>query len=269
MAESDDRRPLSLSAGDFGEKTARKSATASTGTLTEQPITAQDFDEGSVSYVAWGLLPLGVGLVLWPLHMLYRQLMPYRAYESPWLWQLVILAVYSSLAVFAYRTAIATKSRTAAYAPDWVLGGIAAAVAVILMPFAQQMFSIFNDGQVPVSLRFGGSIDLFVFTIYVLPAIAYAVFRECAIRGVVIGSLEQQGRRPLEIVVIASLFDLVAALTVIASLGVGIAFVLAVIAVQTMIGVSFSTLRVASRSLAPCIAVAVAAVVIGSFVRIV
>lgn len=268
MADSDDRRRVSLSAADLGEKSPRKSWPAASRTLAEQPITAQDFDDGAVSYVAWGLLPLGVWLVLWPLHMLYRELMPYWAFDFPWTWQLVLLAVYTALAALAFRTAVKTKNRTAAYPPDWVLGGIAAAVAIVVMPFAQQMSRIFNYGQIPVSLHFGGSIDPFFFTIYLLPVIAYAVFRECAIRGVVIASLESQGRRPIEIVAVASLFDLAAALTIIASIGSGIGYVLAVIAIHTLLGASFGTLRVASRRLAPCIVVAVAAVIIGWFVRI-
>lgn len=262
---------MSISNSDFESRPAKRTPVhLVSGSIDEHPITAADFSSGGDSFFLWGLLPFGALLVVSLFQAAYFKFLPYGD-VSYWIFILLITLAYGSLAFLAFRTVGAFELWNDTGQQRWALVVVMAILVVVLQAYATNLQNIFQygDGGFGWNFEFRGPRFPWFFG-SVIPAAAYIILREFAIRGIVIGELERQGHGWVRIVATATAFDFIASLTALSGLFIygGAQIVVATIIVGTLIGLCMSVLRVGVGKLVPCIVVALVALIISTFVGI-
>ena len=269
MATGDDKKQVTLSASDFGEKAPRQARENIPADVAESGITASDFDTGSGSFAVWGLLPFAAFLAVGILQFLYFNTLYYEFGDYYWVFRAFIATMYALPGFMAFRAARALERSAAGRKRDWLLGTVMIVLGVILTVAVRDPAYLLHG---ELYLRFGvGGFGVSRLFVVLLPLAAIVFLNESAIRGVVIGQLEQLRRKPTAIVATAAVFDFLASLTVIGALFSGsgeIGFVIRVIIATVLAGVCLSILRLAFGRVMPCIVVGLVGVVLTQFVRL-
>ncbi|MEO1246449.1 MAG: CPBP family glutamic-type intramembrane protease [Pseudomonadota bacterium] len=269
MTTDGDKKPAVLSASDFGDRAPREARNDVPADVADGGITASDFDAGSSSFVFWGVLPFAAFLAVEITQFLVFRALPYAIGEYYWALGAFIAAIYLSLGVMAFRAARVYEKGNAGRRVDLLLATVMVVLAVILTVAVRDPGALlYADAY--VHFGFGG-LSITRILAVVLPSMGVVFLTESAIRGVVIGRLEQLRRKPVAIVATAAVFDFLAALmvtgVVFAGYG-GIDFVIRVVIATVLAGVCFSVLRLCLGRVLPCIVVGVVGVLLTQIVRL-
>ncbi|HSM05619.1 MAG TPA: hypothetical protein VK858_13475 [Longimicrobiales bacterium] len=237
------------------------------------PITAADF-EIAPGYVMWGLMPMVAVLAVTLTRGVLGDVLPNGMRGG--LWILVPLVGYGAVAAAALP--VARRSHPAEpVSPNWLLviamTAVALGVGVLSTVRAAYLDSFRYGYTMEWSVEFGALFDGLA---SLLPAFAFVVMRETAIRGIVVGQLERQLRSRGQIVSMSAFFDLMIAFASTVAgifLGSGVLGDPATLLLEgtgwlvaVAIGVSLTLVRLGSGRLLPCIVVGFLVVLVGRII---